>query len=350
MIDQSPALEKMIERHRAFWERRLTDGPLMSVRQFYPLRTNPDVPLIGGRRAVEGTPIVPDELDLDAMMAQWPAPDEAINGDYLHEAVPYGLCWVEGFTGANIEAASGSIWSAPVDFDWTKVGELRKRLHPDNPWYAKLREYTRRLAAEADGRAPVAQTLMRGPIDIAEALVGTEELALALYDHPGQLGEMLDIGADAFIAIGKLFEEACPKFHGGHSIFGIWTPGMVVRMQADHASVLSPQDYREWLLPRDRRISEAFDYSFYHLHSGNVHVLDSLLDNERLGAIELCLDPWPFAPRLRDLLPQAARVQAAGKSLLIDGGPISQDELEQALDVLPHTGLALRVSIGSTWD
>jgi hypothetical protein len=350
MTERPPDLDRLLERHRAFWERRLTDGPLTSVRQFRPLRPNPDVPLLGGRRAIEGTPIVPDELDLDAMLAQWPVPDEPIAGDYLREAAPYGLCWVEGFAGANVEAASGSIWSAPVPFDWTSVGSLRERLRPDNRWYAKLREYVGRLATEADGLVPVTQTLMRGPIDIAEALVGTEELALALYDHPDELANMLGIGADAFITIGNLFAEAAPAFHGGHTIFGIWAPGMVVRMQADHASVLSPEDYRKWCLPDDRRMAAAFDYTFYHLHSGNMHVLDSLLDNEALNAIEVCLDPWPFAPRLRDLLPQITRIQAAGKSLLIDGGPISKDELDQALSTLPHSGLALRVSIGSTWD
>ena len=349
-MPQPAELERLLERHRAFWEHRLVDGPLMEVHDYVPLRPNPDVPLLGGRRAVEGTPIVPDELDLDAMLRQWPAPRESISGDYIREIAPYGLCWLEGLMGANVRAASGSIWSEPGSFDWRRVGELRKRLEPDNPWYRKLREYVSRLGEAAGGRVPVTHTLMRGPIDIAEALVGTEELALALHDHPAEVAEMLTIGADAFIQVGNVVPELTEPFYGGRTIFGIWAPGTVIRMQADHSAVLSPETYRKWLAPHDARIATAFDYSFFHLHSGCTHIIDVLVENEELDAVEVAIDPWPAAPRLYELLPRLAKVQEAGKCLLIDGGPISREELDETLRTLPHSGLALRVGIGSTWD
>lgn len=350
MSEQSSEMDRLLRRHLAFWERKPADGPLLRVRDYVFLSPNPDVPLRGGRRAAEGTPIVPQELDLDAMLARWPAPVEAVDGDYVREVVPYGLCWMEGLMGANVRASSGSIWSEPGPFDWACVGELRKRLAPDNPWHATLREYVARLAKAADGRVPVAQTLMRGPIDVAEALLGTEELSLALHDHPAELAELLDCAAEAFVQVGRIFSEVAPPWHGGRAIFGIWTPGTVIRMQSDHSVLLSPASYRRWCVPLDARIAGAFDYSIFHLHSSCIHILDALLEIEALDAIQLTLDVWPSGPRLYELLPRLTRIQQAGKSLLITGGPVSREELDEALRTLPAAGLALQVGIGSTWD
>jgi hypothetical protein len=349
MLEQSGELDRLLDRHVAFWEHRL-DQPLLDIDNYVPLLPNPDVPLLGARRAVEGTQIFPEDLDLDAMFRQWPVPYVALNGDYLREATPYGLCWMEGLLGARVVAASGSIWAEPMPFDWSRVGDLRRRLSPENAWYAKLREYVGRLADEAGGRVPVTQTLMRGPIDIAEAIVGSEELGLALYDHPAEVEELLTIGTDAFLMVGNLFPEVAPPWRGGRSIFGIWAPGTVIRMQADHAALLSPASYRQWCFPHDVRLAAAYDYSFIHVHSGCTHIIDVLCDVPELDAVEIAIDPWPSAPRLSKLLPRLAKVLEAGKSLLIEGGPVSRDELDLTLKTLPHAGLALKVRIGSTWD
>ena len=350
MSGQSPALASVIARHDRFWRHQPTDRHISRVLDFVPLKTNPDVPLRGGRFAREGDPIVPDDLDLDRMLATWPAPEEALDGDYIRERPPYGLCWMEGLMGSSVRAASGSIWAEPPGLDWSRVADLRARISDENPWYAKLREYYGRLSADTAGRVPLTQPLMRGSIDIVHSLCGSEELALAGHDHPGELDAALEIAADAFIAIGKLITESVPLWQGGRSNFGMLCPGSVVRMQADHSALISPTEYAARFLPHERRISEAFDYTIFHLHSGNMHTLDALLSMPRLTAIEVCLDPWPFAPRLRDLLPRIAEIQAAGKSLLLDGGPVSRDELDEALSRLPARGLAINVRIGSTWD
>jgi hypothetical protein len=132
MLEQSGELDRLLDRHVAFWEHRL-DRPLLDIDNYVPLLPNPDVPLLGARRAVEGTRIFPEDLDLDAMFRQWPVPYVALNGDYLREASPYGLCWMEGLLGARVAAASGSIWSEPVPFDWSHVGNASARKTPGTP-------------------------------------------------------------------------------------------------------------------------------------------------------------------------------------------------------------------------
>ena len=350
MPDIDADLSALIERHAGFWTRAPADRPLLAVGAHAPLEPNPDVPLKGGRWATESAGISPEDLDLEGMLRQWPPPATPTDGDFLREAAPYGLCWMEGIVGARVHAASGSIWSEPVPFPWADVGRLRARLGADNPWYETLREYLTRLAERTGGHVSIAHPLMRGPIDMVEALVGSEALAFALHDYPAELEEALAICADTFIRVGRAVPELTPEFQGGRSAFGIWAPGTVIRLQADHAVLLSPSTYRARLAHHERRIAAAFDFAIFHLHSICSHVLDVLLEIESLAAIQVTLDAWPAGPRLGALLSELAKVQAAGKSLLISGGPVSRQELDEALASLPAAGLALQVQIGSTWD
>ena len=343
-------LTSLLESHERFWKRRPADRPLLRVGEYVSLRGNPNVPLRGDRWAGEGDYLTPEDLDLDRMLEQWAVPAAPRDGDFLCEAAPYGLCWMEALIGARVRAASGSIWSEPIPFDWADTRSLRKRLGAGNPWRDKLGEYLVRLADRAGGRVPIAHPLMRGPVDMVEALVGSEGLALAVYDRPTELREVLDVCADAFVQVGRLVPELTPAFCGGRSTFGIWAPGTVIRLQADHAALLSPTTYREHFAPFDWRIAAEFDYSIFHLHSVCLHVLDVLLAIEPLDAVQVSLDPWPAGPRLGAILSDLARVQAAAKSLLITGGPVSRDELDQALALLPSAGLALQVQIGGTRD
>ena len=75
-----PALGELLERHRAFWARTPMDRPLLQVREYADLNREADVPLRGGRRAAEGTPIDPEELDLDALVARQRVPASPIDG------------------------------------------------------------------------------------------------------------------------------------------------------------------------------------------------------------------------------------------------------------------------------
>ncbi len=137
-----------------------------------------------------------------------------------------------------------------------------------------------------------------------------------------------------------------PAFAGGWAAFGIWAPGSVVRLQCDYSAMLSLTDYRRWDVPRQRRIAREFDHSVFHLHSGCLHVLDGLLEIPELDAVEVSLDPWPSGPHPVDTIPALARIQAAGKAVVVHGGPMSVEDFEQMRSSLSPIGLALDVGIG----
>ena len=343
-------IESIIPRHRAFWELTPVDKPLLNTHVYRFIEPNQDVPLRDGRTTHDGTTIDPLQFDYEALIAQRPPPEEAFRGDFRHVAVAHGLCWTEGYMGANVQAATGSIWTEPRPWSWDEVASLAARVSPNNPWYTTLRDYVIKLAEVTHGERPVEQTLMRGPIDIIQAIAGSDSLALGFYDCPAEVHRALELCKDAFIHVGRIFADLVPDFFGGRSVFGIWCPGTVVRLQSDHSVLMSPKAYREFCKPLDLEMAAAFDYSIFHLHSGCIHILDSLLENEHLTGVQVTMDSWPSGPRLFEVIDRLADIQQAGKCLEISGGPVSQAELDQLLERFPPTGLAVALGVGSTWD
>jgi hypothetical protein len=226
------------------------------------------------------------------------------------------------------------------------VDDVRARYSDGGPWRDALREYYVKLAAAASGRALVASTLLRGPLDVAASLIGTTELALLLADEPTRIRELLEVAADGFVQTAGFVRELVPPLAGGWAAFGIWAPGSVARLQCDYSAMLGLFDYRLWDVPRQRRIAREFDFTVFHLHSGCLHVLEGLLEMPELDAVEVSLDPWPAGPHPGETIPALARIQAAGKAVVVHGGPVSPEEYDRMRAELSPTGLALDVGIG----
>jgi hypothetical protein len=102
--------------------------------------------------------------------------------------------------------------------------------------------------------------------------------------------------------------------------------------------------YADYVLPADRAIMQAFDYSIIDLHSaGTLHIHPVLLQVEELDAISVTLDRYENAPSATELLPTFAAI-LEHKSLSIFG-EVTQAEFDTLLRELPSTGLAINVSI-----
>jgi hypothetical protein len=197
---------------------------------------------------------------------------------------------------------------------------------------------TELLVRRSGGRYAVAQTLMRGPSDLAEAVLGPELMCFSLYDHPRSLRRFLDEVTGTFIEILRAQLERIAPVEGGYvTPFGIWAPGTVVRTQCDATAFLSGAQYAEWFLPYDVRICETVGYSIIHLHSCSLHTVDALLAQELPHAIQVTLeDP---GPSLKEMLPTFQRILGA-KPLLLEG-QLSQEEAAWLQERLPQGGLAI---------
>jgi len=331
-------LETLLSRHTAFWRHEPAERPLIrtsSLRQ---------------RELLENVDVTPDLLDVDAFTPLVGLRDmgkHLIQGDLLHGECAWSrIPWMEAIIGCEIHAgAEEAMWAKPA------LGpnyEGMERIIPsdDNVWLGKLLELTKALVEANDSSYIVTHTLQRGPSDMLSALIGDARMGLAFYDEPERVAEVLARTAQALIKVAKAQYALIPAFHGGWVpwAYGLWAPGSVIRFQSDSASQLSPRMYAEHILPHDRQIMRAFDYSIIDLHSaGTLHLHRVLMDVEELKAISVTLDRYANAPTVAQLLPTFAAIQQA-KSLYIIG-EMTVAELDLLSRSLSPTGLAINASI-----
>jgi hypothetical protein len=293
---------------------------------------------------VDGTELNPGLLDHLATSLPY-RPHRLLDGDFFNGWGPYDSCWTEAILGCRVIRAGPSVWSEPFIHDWEQVDDLT--WSGSSAWLDELLEINRILAAEVQGAYPISQPLLRGPLDMVEAAVPTELLYTGFYDSEAPIRKLLDHCTDIFVDTAKRWSAETPLFHGGYMIryeWGIWAPGSTVQFQADAMRNLSPRMYRRFLFDIDRRIAREFEYPIIHTHSGSAHILPVLAEVPELRAIEVALDPAPYAPPASQLMPQFKVVQQAGKSLLING-PMTRAELDAILETLSPAGLCVRAAL-----
>ena len=334
----------VLDRHRAFWQRSPVDEPLLSLSHWQDYEFYEPFPKSDGSAIPDRTALEPGLVDAHLYFERTCHPD-LLDGDFLHPWVAYDACWMEAMLGCRVLTATGTTWAERFVTDWSQVPALLDK--EPGPWLDELVRVQHVLAESAQGTRPVGQPLLRGPADMALAALGSEMFGSGFYDHPGEIEALLWTCTRIRLVAGKRRLEVAPRFHGGYcgrDAWGIWAPGPLLDCQEDAAGLLSPQFYEQFIAPCDRELARNFEYSLLHIHSGQLQMLPAMLAIPELTAIQVAIDPPPYAAPAATLLPHFKSIQDAGKGLLVTG-PMTQAELQKTLSDLSPVGLALRIGI-----
>lgn len=316
---------------------RQNDKPLLGffVGSYYPLHR------YQGAATLPKGLLAPQDIDIPAYLPDYDrlyATHAACPGDLLWAATAFwGVPWLEAAIGCGVEAdpVTGSCRSHPPESEsWPIVPQFS----PANPWVARCLEMLQAVGEHAAGRYPLGATLMRGVSDLLSALLGLDRLIYAMLDDPARVHALAEAITEFWIAFGHAQLDAAPTFAGGYGSFfyNLWAPGRCLWLQEDAAALLSPALYEEFILPYDRRIASAFDYTFIHFHPARYIPYQPLLDSD-LAVIELHIDKG--GPRARQLLPVYREIQA--RKPLYVWGDITPDDLDVLLHELDPRGLAI---------
>ena len=160
-------MRRLMARHEAWWAgrallvARVPSSPLADLW----------LPLSDGTVAAEDVDLQPGMLDLDRLAGtpQPPGPLER-DGDRIRSQSAFvRVPWVEAIMGCPIRASiqGGAMRAHAFVSDWRAWGGGAAYRRDD--WLEALVALTERLAAASGGRYAVTHTLMRGPVDLAEA-------------------------------------------------------------------------------------------------------------------------------------------------------------------------------------
>ena len=353
-------IKEKLAKHKAYWERAEENSFLHSIGVFAP-SLPVRLPQADGSVVTQAEILTADKVNPVEMVKEvenWltgdpdvrmTAPRQSVavlgNGDLLPFSQPFHkIPWLEAMLGCPIMMTEGQIWNEHFAGGADEFLEKGVDL-ANNPWFELYKEFIRQLQSRLGSRFPVsANTLFRGTCDLVAAVIGVAEAAMAWIDEPKLMAKLLRIVTDVHLEVveaGNALQKPIPDgpFAGGYmSGFGIWSPEPVTRMQADHSTLLSPEMYKEQILPFDKEIIKALPYCIFHLHNPGVHVAPALLEVDELNVIEVVVDPYPNDERKPYEMDMYKRILES-KPLLLDFNFPSWEEAQWVMSELPHRGL-----------
>ncbi|NLS79800.1 MAG: hypothetical protein GXY76_21345 [Chloroflexi bacterium] len=358
----SPALDTLLEKHRAFW-RRDAKGFLRAVSVFAPSEPS-RLPQRDGRAITQAARLTPDMFDvgllIDDVLAWDPSQNDPLLaarqqvlafpgvGDLLPlSRAFFKIPWLEAMLGCPITMTEGQIWVG--HYEGTAEDAIRRGVHFEgNPWFQLYVEFLHQLQARLEPRyLASANTLLRGTCDLVAAILGVKEACVGWIEQPRLMARLLRVCTDANLAVIEAGRKALRPFQGGYmSAFGVWAPEYVVRTQADHSTLLSPRMYREQILPFDREVIAAAPHCIFHIHNNGYHIAPDLVQVPELDAIEVVVDPYPTGARKAYEIVMMQMI-LQHKALLIDGNFPSYEEAEWVLAQLDRRGLYYNVQLSA---
>jgi hypothetical protein len=341
MSRQSP--EQLLARHEAFLRLEPADRPLLGfwLGGYYPAEQFPT----GTARWRKDQVLTPADVTFEAFAEDY-ANLERIHADadddffYVGSAY-WGMPWMEAILGCPVVATRTNCRAEPCRR--TDVDLARNR------WFEALARFTVELVAFADGRFPVCPPLLRGPGDCVSAMLGGMEYVMSLTDEPKPTAELLAHCNRVRSQVVAALHEIVPAWHGTHAAGGypskMWCRRTVAYNQDDSAALLSPDLFRQFLLPLHRESCRVAEVNFIHLHSSCLYPVDILLADRCYDVLEVNMDhPGGSSPTLPGLLPALQRVQAARVPLLL-WGELSPADGRPLRGALSPVGLSLQAII-----
>ncbi len=157
---------------------------------------------------------------------------------------------------------------------------------------------------KAHSDLPISFTDPQGPLNIAICLCGVENLFMWMYDYPNKVHEIMEFAAEVFIEWIKV-----QKRHiGDLGQIGGFPHGMClpktfgeVWLCDDDCTILSPDLYKEFVVPYNSKIFKAFNGGTLHFCGSAKHQIENFLQTDGLvGINNFCMGDFEQIVKMQE--------------------------------------------------
>jgi len=337
-------IAKKLERIGAWWNGQSTAAPLLNVRV--------------SRRA--------SAVELNR---HWPAPESAPDFEtlvagqmenlaaYEHLAESYPVLpheWgsrgtpmtMAAYLGGKVVFGEDTVWIEPSIKDWE---DFEIAFHEGNHWVAMSRKLMETQLRKTDGDLLIWLPDLGDALTVLSLLRGVERLCMDLIERPEVIkGKMRDF-TKAWMEAHRYFWSLYRRKLPGDCTCALWAPGKTNVCQCDFSTMISPEMFREFVVPEIEDYARYLDYIIWHLDGPDeIKHLDALLEIPAIRAYDIvpaeggppCASPlW---------LPQMRKIQEKGK--LLWACAADEKEVDVLLSALSPDGLFLDCGVFSSRD
>ncbi|MDD5705025.1 MAG: hypothetical protein PHR35_03810 [Kiritimatiellae bacterium] len=240
--------------------------------------------------------------------------------EFLADAIPFyylefAADHFAALLGADLkfsEAKPGG-WAVPFvrDLDHAEI-----RFDRDGYWWRRTVEFAEALRARCDGKLLIASNTLVANLDALAAIYGTEHVLIAMIENPdavhSALAQIDQAHEHILEALSELLDYPC---FGSITRHGMYNAGRVNVPQCDFSCMISPDMFREFVVPYLTREIRRLDSVEYHLDGpGAIKHLEALCEIRELDLVQWV--PGAGQGEQRDWTALFDRIDALGKGQL----------------------------------
>ena len=334
-LETKPDLHRSLERIYAWFEQEMIDRPpIRFVSNNQVKRDSLSDPEVGPGKRWE---TYRDRwYDAEYRIHEY---EKSIEGvEFLGEDMP--IFWADfsphflaGCYGAEIDFDHTTGWiTKPILADYDDL-ENRLQIREDCRLFKAGVDLVSYGASRCRGKYFVSYPDINVLGDTLEALRGTQNYLMDLYDEPEGVKKAHEIISRDFFRVYDMFDRIV-KAGGSMNCSWMQIPvfGRFYNPTADIATMFSSDMYEEYYFDAMDEVINAMDHTVYHTDGPGVakHV-DILLQHKKLNGFQLVQGMGKDRPILQ-WVPWIRKVQAAGKSVICD---VDLCDLEAFIDAIP---------------
>lgn len=331
--------ERMIEvlcRHEAWWQGTL-GRPLINglIYDAYTPSHSAKAPRISQANCHDFS-WTPEEV-IEAVDAELSQYSFILDGYPRFDLACFGPGVLAAFCGARTDNTSGGMWFFPCEED---VKKLHVAYDPENPWAERIKAICRAGVEKWQGSVVIGMPDLGGVMDVIASLCGTENLLFALMDEPDEVHRLILETETAWRSAYNDFAAILAPQGAYTDWNGILSRKPAYIPQCDFSYMLSPQMFREFVLPTIERDTQMLSHTIYHLDGiGQLAHLDMLLSLPYLDAVQ-----WVYGagqPGPVHWMKTYEKILNAGKKIMIIDDPLSNGfrKIRETLHCTPYASV-----------
>lgn len=212
--------------------------------------------------------------------------------EFLGEAIPFyylefAADHFSSLLGADLTFMENQAGGWPVHFvkDWDNA-EIKFR--PESKWWEMTVKFAQALRKRCDGKLMIASNTLVANLDALAALRGPQELLMDMLTKPEAVHRALKQVTQAHQEIlDALAELLGYDTYGSINRHGMYSHGRINVPQCDISCMISPEMFREFVIPYLQQEMDHLDAVEYHLDGpGAIKHLNTICEIEKLDVIQ----------------------------------------------------------------
>ena len=325
LLTFKPDMEDAAKRWEAYWQRELTDRPVVRAECWKDGFTPKKIVGYGYYENVHS--------DIDELLDN--ALYNAGGRYYAGESIPnyfssFGPDEIAAFCGGTLqwhEDSMGTNWSAPFVEDWETA--LPLALDREHPLWLRMVTLAEKSAERFGGKLLSFNVDYHSNMDILLAARGAENLCMDLLDAPELIDRAMENARAIFKELWDETRRICQKDRDGFYYDG-YSEQSVCVLSCDFCCMVGQEMFRRWVLPTLEYEASLVDHSIYHWDGPRALThYEDLMSVSKIHTLSFVPDPFERHMKYVDLYKD---IQSRGKSVSVWGPPDELKLLHRELD------------------